>query len=41
MEVIVKAPLLLTSALFVLVQVTAPQAQETITCEEFMMQKLE
>jgi acid stress chaperone HdeB len=45
MEVIVKARLLLTSALFVLVHVAAPQAQVTvdvakITCEEFMMQKL-
>ena len=40
-----KAQLLLTSALFVLVQVAAPQAQVTVdvakmTCEEFMMQKL-
>jgi acid stress chaperone HdeB len=45
MEVIVKLRLLLTSALFLFAQVTAPQAQVTvdvakITCEEFMMQKL-
>jgi acid stress chaperone HdeB len=44
-EVIVNARLHLTSALFVFVQITAPQAQVTvdvakITCEEFMMQKL-
>jgi acid stress chaperone HdeB len=45
MEVIMKLRLLLTSALFVLAQIPAPQAQVTvdvakITCEEFMMQKL-
>jgi acid stress chaperone HdeB len=45
MEVIVKAPLLLTSVLFVLVQVTAPHAQETldlakITCDQFAGEKL-
>jgi HdeA/HdeB family len=45
MEVIVKAWLLLTSALFVLAQVTAPQAQETldlakITCDQLAGEKL-
>jgi len=44
MEVIVKAWLLLTSALSVLVQVTAAQAQVTvdvskITCDEFVNEK--
>jgi HdeA/HdeB family len=44
MEVIVKARLLLTSALFVFVQITAPQAQVTvdvskITCEQLVMEK--
>jgi acid stress chaperone HdeB len=44
MEVIVKAPLLLTSTLFVFVQITAPQAQVTvdvseITCEQLLMEK--
>ena len=38
-----KLRLLLTSALFVLAQITAPQAQETvdfskITCEQFMLE---
>jgi HdeA/HdeB family len=45
MEVIVKARLLLTSALFVLAQVTAPQAQVTfdiakITCDQLAGEKL-
>jgi acid stress chaperone HdeB len=44
MEVIVKARLHLTSALFVLAQVTAPQAQVTmdvskITCDQLLMEK--
>jgi len=44
MEVTVKARLLLTSALFVFVQITAPQAQVTvdvskITCEQLLMEK--
>src|SRR5215472_15843033 len=44
-EVIVKARLLLTSALFVFAQMPTMQAQETldlakITCEQFMMEKL-
>jgi hypothetical protein len=43
MEVIVKALLLLTSALFVFAQVTASQAQVTvdvskITCEQFLLE---
>jgi HdeA/HdeB family len=44
MEGIVKARLLLTSALFVFVQTIAPQAQVTvdvskITCEQFVLEK--
>jgi hypothetical protein len=43
MEVVVKAPLLLISALFVLAQVTTSQAQVTvdvskITCEQFLLE---
>jgi hypothetical protein len=46
MEVTVKLRLLLTSALFLFAQMTTMQAQETldlakITCEQFMMEKLE
>ena len=45
MEVIVKARLLLTSALLMFVQIPAPQAQMTvdvvkITCEQLLMQAL-
>jgi hypothetical protein len=45
MEVIVKARLLLTSALLMFVQIPAPQAQVTvdvakITCEQFSMEEL-
>ena len=45
MEVIVKARLLLTSALLMFVQIPAPQAQVTvdvvkITCEQLLMQAL-
>jgi acid stress chaperone HdeB len=44
MEVIVKAHFLLASALFVFVQITAPQAQVTvdvskITCDQLLMEK--
>ena len=45
MEVIVKARMLLTSALLMFVQIPAPQAQVTvdvakITCEQFSMEEL-
>ena len=45
MEGTVKARLLLTSALFLFVQIPAPQAQVTvdvakITCEQVLMEKL-
>jgi len=45
MEGTVKARLLLTSALFLFVQITAPQAQVSvdvskITCEQVLMEKL-